>query len=40
MEAGQGVGLIKDISSIKELMDRLLVEVDSSYKKIRTIAHG
>lgn len=40
MEAGQGVGLIKEIPTVKELMERLLVEVESSYQKIKTIEHG
>jgi len=39
MEAGQGVGLIKDIPSVKELFERLLKEFNESYQKINTIEH-
>lgn len=35
MEAGQGVGLIKDIPTVKELMERLINEVKRSYLKLR-----
>ncbi|MBS4033112.1 MAG: nitronate monooxygenase [Ignavibacterium sp.] len=37
LEAGQGVGLIKDIPIVKELFERLFSEYQSLYKKIRTI---
>ena len=37
MEAGQGVGLIKDIPTVKELFERLLLEYEKSYQKIKTI---
>lgn len=40
MEAGQGVGLIKDILTVKDLFERLLSEYESVYQKIRTIEHG
>ena len=32
MEAGQGVGLIKDVPTVKELMERLVNEYDEAYK--------
>lgn len=34
MEAGQGSGLIKDIPSVKELMERLIKEYDIAYNKL------
>jgi len=40
MEAGQGVGLIKDIPTVKELFERLLREVEDAYQKIKYIEHG
>lgn len=40
MEAGQGVGLIKDLLTVKDLFERLLSEYESVYQKIRTIEHG
>lgn len=40
MEAGQGVGLIKDIPIVKDLFERLLSEYESVYQKIKTIEHG
>jgi len=40
MEAGQGVGLIKDIPTVKELMERLVKEVKEAYNKVKTIEHG
>jgi enoyl-[acyl-carrier protein] reductase II len=40
MEAGQGVGLIKDILTVRDLFERLLSEYESVYQKIRTIEHG
>lgn len=40
MEAGQGVGLIKDIPTVKELMGRLVKEVKEAYNKVKTIEHG
>ena len=40
MEAGQGVGLIKDIPTVKELMGRLMKEVEEAYNKVKTIEHG
>lgn len=40
MEAGQGVGLIKDIPIVKDLFERLLSEYKSVYQKIKTIEHG
>lgn len=40
MEAGQGVGLIKDIPTVKDLFERLIIEYASGYQKIRTIEHG
>jgi len=39
MEAGQGVGLIKDIPTVKELMGRLVKEVEEAYNKVKTIEH-
>lgn len=39
MEAGQGVGLIKDIPNVEYLFERLLKEVEKAYQKIRTIEH-
>ena len=39
MEAGQGVGLIKDIPTMKELMGRLVKEVEEAYNKVKTIEH-
>lgn len=40
MEAGQGVGLIKDIPIVKDLFERLIIEYESAYRRIRTIEHG
>jgi enoyl-[acyl-carrier protein] reductase II len=40
MEAGQGVGLIKDILTVKELMERLLQEFDNSYQRITSIKNS
>jgi enoyl-[acyl-carrier protein] reductase II len=40
MEAGQGVGLIKDIPNVEDLFDRLFKEVEKAYQKIKTIEHG
>ena len=37
MEAGQGVGLITDIPTVKELFERLLKELDKSHQKVNTI---
>ncbi|MDZ7765701.1 MAG: hypothetical protein U5K00_15005 [Melioribacteraceae bacterium] len=34
MEAGQGSGLIKDIPSVKELMERMIKEYDIAYNKL------
>ena len=39
MEAGQGVGLINDIPTVKELMERLVKEVEEAYNKVKTIEH-
>jgi len=39
MEAGQGVGLIKDIPTVKELIGRLVKEVEEAYNKVKTIEH-
>jgi len=39
MEAGQGVGLINDIPTVKELMGRLVKEVEEAYNKVKTIEH-
>lgn len=39
LEAGQGVGLIKDIPSVEVLFERLLKETEKAYEKIRTIVH-
>jgi enoyl-[acyl-carrier protein] reductase II len=39
MEAGQGVGLIKDIPTVKELMERLVKEFEEAYNKVKTIEH-
>lgn len=39
MEAGQGVGLIKDIPIVKELFERLISEYESVYQKIKTMEH-
>lgn len=39
MEAGQGVGLIKDIPTVKDLFERLLSDYESVYQKIKTIEH-
>ncbi|MCJ7553828.1 MAG: nitronate monooxygenase [Ignavibacteriaceae bacterium] len=36
MEAGQGVGLIKDIPNVKELFERLLFEYESALKRLPT----
>ena len=40
MEAGQGVGLIKDIPTARDLFERLLREFEEAYNKIKTIEHG
>lgn len=40
MEAGQGVGLIKDIPTVKDLFERILSEAENAYEKIKTIEHG
>jgi len=40
MEAGQGVGLIKDIPTVKELMERLVKEIEEAYNKVKTTEHG
>ncbi len=37
MEAGQGVGLIKDIPNVRELMERLLSEVELAQKRINNL---
>ncbi|MDZ7622870.1 MAG: nitronate monooxygenase [Ignavibacteriaceae bacterium] len=37
MEAGQGVGLIKDIPTVKELFERLLNEVEIARRKINNL---
>ncbi|MDY0083680.1 MAG: nitronate monooxygenase, partial [Ignavibacteriaceae bacterium] len=39
LEAGQGAGLINDIPTVKELFERLLSEVETSYQRIKTIKH-
>ncbi|MCX8105103.1 MAG: nitronate monooxygenase family protein [Ignavibacterium album] len=39
LEAGQGVGLIKDIPTVKELMERLIGEINLSLNKINSIIH-
>lgn len=39
LEAGQGVGLIKDIPTVKELMERLVNEINLSLNKINSIVH-
>lgn len=39
LEAGQGVGLIKDIPTVKELMERLIIEINLSLNKINSIIH-
>ena len=39
MEAGQGVGLIKDIPTVKDLFKRILSEAENAYEKIKTIEH-
>ncbi|HEY7751810.1 MAG TPA: nitronate monooxygenase [Ignavibacteriaceae bacterium] len=36
MEAGQGVGLIKDIPTVKELFERLISEIDEAQKKLNS----
>lgn len=40
MEAGQGVGLIKDIPTAKDLFERLLEEIEKTYQKIKTKEDG
>lgn len=37
MEAGQGVGLIKDIPTVKELFERLLSEIEIAHRKINNL---
>jgi enoyl-[acyl-carrier protein] reductase II len=37
LEAGQGVGLINDIPTVKILFDRLLKELESAKKRIETM---
>ncbi|MEO8230907.1 MAG: nitronate monooxygenase [Ignavibacteriota bacterium] len=37
LEAGQGVGLINDIPSVKDLFDRLLKEFETAKRRIKTI---
>ncbi len=39
LEAGQGVGLINDIPTVKDLFDRLLKEYERANEKLKTIAH-
>lgn len=40
MEAGQGVGLIKDIPTVKDLFERLIFEYESAFQRIRKIEYG
>ena len=40
LEAGQGVGLINDIPTVKDLFDRLLKEFESAKGRIETIEHS
>lgn len=37
LEAGQGVGLINDIPTVKDLFDRFLHEYEQANKRIKTI---
>lgn len=37
LEAGQGVGLIKDIPSVKDLFGRLLIEFEQAHERVKTI---
>ena len=40
LEAGQGVGLINDIPTVKDLFDRLLKEFETAKERIKTIEHS
>ena len=40
LEAGQGVGLIKDIPTVKELFERLLDEFEKAKAPIKTMVNG
>jgi enoyl-[acyl-carrier protein] reductase II len=37
LEAGQGVGLINDITTVKELFERLLKEYEQASERIKNI---
>ena len=37
LEAGQGVGLIKDIPTVKDLFERLLMEYEAAHQKLKSI---
>lgn len=39
LEAGQGVGLIKDIPTVKDLFERLIKEYNLAIEKFKTIEH-
>lgn len=40
LEAGQGVGLINDIPTVKDLFDRLIKEYSSAREKLNAMEHG
>ncbi|HQF42976.1 MAG TPA: nitronate monooxygenase, partial [Ignavibacteriaceae bacterium] len=40
LEAGQGVGLINDIPTVNELLDRLLNELKIAKERLETIKPG
>ena len=39
LEAGQGIGLIKDIPTVKDFFERLLKEYEQANERIKTIVH-